>query len=483
MIKKNVFLINPRVDYRPQPPLGIAYIAAVLENNGYKVEVYDPVRGHDFPSFKKHLIEFDPAIVGITCLAPQENQIHYFARLVREIRPDVPIAAGGVHPTTAHERVLSDNNIDAAVIGEGEITVLNLFERMLKNDDLSQVCGIAFRKNLETIVTVPQPLVENLDCLPLPSRHLLDMGWYSRRLSLIRGKWLRCSTVIAIRGCPFECIFCSSNKVFGRKVRFRSPANVIAEIKNIVEKYKLDAILFVDDTLTLSKEWILELCAIMKKEVPGIKWACQGRVGYIDEQIIKAITSSGCIQIEFGIESGSQKVLDILNKKQTIESIRETFSLCRKFNIRTMANFIIGNPEETSQDIELTSELAKEIKADYTDFFILTPYPGTKIYEMALSNGWLRQGDSFYGRESNKPVMSINFSPEQLVELRKRLYEENISSIWKNYVLEMTFLWDVLRFVFLNPSYVIDIFKVLLREKSFAELGRYINNEISKYGT
>lgn len=478
---KKVLLINPRVDYRPQPPLGLAYIAAALEAKGYEVRVYDPTRGHEEGAFTELFREFRPDAVGITCLTPQEEKLYYFAALVKRLDAAVPVVTGGVHPTAVPRKVLSSRDIDVAVIGEGERTVVNLVDALGSGAPLSGVRGIAYKEGEKISITPPAELAGDPDSLPWPARHLLDMRWYSRRLSLIRGKWLRCTTIIAIRGCPYDCIFCSSNKIFGRRVRFRSPAKVVEEIKSLVNEHALEAVLFADDTFTLSKPWLLELCGLLRKEVPGIIWNCQARVGSLDDDMLKAMTDSGCIQVEFGIESGSPKVLRALKKMQTPEDIKETFRLCKKYPIRAMANFIIGNPEETLDDIEMTSSLAREIKADYTEFFILTPYPGTKLYEMAERNGWILKGDAFYGRESNRPVMSINFKPDELVSLRKKLYEENLNSIWKSYLLDPRFILDVLKFTFSRPSVIPGYAAVLWREKSLAELGRHINTEMSMH--
>lgn len=480
---RKVLLINPRVDYRPQPPLGLAYIAGALEREGYEVRVYDPTRGRDDAAFETLFRQFAPDAVGITCLTPQEEQLYAFAGAVKRLSPGTPVIAGGVHPTAAPEKVLASPHVDIAVVGEGERTITLLLAALWSGAPLSGVRGIAYKEAGKAVLTPRADLIEDLDALAWPARHLLDMAWYSRRLSLIRGKWLRCTTIIAIRGCPYDCIFCSSNKIFGRRVRFRSPAGIVDEIERLVKEHSLEAVLFADDTFTLSKPWLLELCALLRRRVPGIVWACQSRVGALDDEMLGAMIAAGCIQVEFGIESGSPKVLEALKKRQDTAEIIETFRLCKKYPIRTMANFIIGNPEEKLEDIELTAALAREIRADYTEFFILTPFPGTVLYEMAERNGWLHKGDAFYGRESNKPVMSINFSQDELVRLRKELYEKNLNSIWKSYLLDPRFLLDVLKFTLGHPSVLPGYAKVLWKERSVAELGRHINTEMSKgYG-
>ncbi|HAH32569.1 MAG TPA: hypothetical protein DCL44_09685 [Elusimicrobia bacterium] len=482
MNDKKILLINPRVDYRPQPPLGLLYVAKRLEEKGYTVSLYDPVHGDNEAEFVSFFKEQNAFAVGITCLTAQENKLLYYAGLCKKLDPSVKVIAGGVHPTLIPERLISEPSVDVVVYGEGEETAPELFDAIRSGGSLSGVRGIGFKKDGVPVITPARELITDLDALSFPSRHLLNIKWYTKRLSLIRGQWVKATTLIATRGCPYQCIFCSSHKIFGRKVRFRSPANVVAEIKELRAAYGLEAVLFADDTLTIKKDWLIEMCAILKKECPGISWACQGRIETLDEEMLKAMVAAGCLQIEFGVESGSQKVLNALKKHQTVEQIRETFKLCKKLGIRDMANFIIGSPGETQEDIEQTRMLAREIDADCTEFFILTPYPGTELHDMATQNNWLIPGEAFYGRESKKPIMSINFKPEELVEMRKKLWEENLKNIWQDYLLDARFLLDVALFTLKNPVYILRYLRVLAREKSLAELGRYINEEYSRMG-
>lgn len=475
-----ILLMVPRVEYRPQPPLGLAYLAVVLEKDNHQVRIYDPFDGDSDSRIRVEIECLRPDIVGITCVTPQKIKALHYAKTVKGIRSDCHVVIGGPHPTVAPFEMLNDENVDIVVIGEGENTMRELVSCLNQGRNLDIVKGIAYKKDGHQILTNPRQLISNLDNLPFPARHLLNMKWYSRRLSLIRGKWLRCGTMVAARGCPFNCIFCSGYKIFGRKIRQRSPENIVKEARCIVQRYSLDIVLFVDDTFTLDRNWLIELCDRWRRDLPSTQWACQGKIGTVKPELVRVMRNSGCIQLEFGVESGSQRVLDIIQKNQRVSQIKETFAICRNEGIRTMANFVIGNPGETMADIELTEKLAREIKADYTEFYILTPYPGTEIHRMARERGWLRPGQAFYGRESVEPIMEINLSRYQLVKLRKELYEKCLLPTMKGYLSDINFLFDVLKFTLFYPYEIVNYLKIILRERNLAELGRYINEMISR---
>lgn len=411
---------------------------------------------------------------------------------MKKIHPGTKIVFGGSHSSVFSKEILNGNEcIDVITRGEYEKTLLHLAERLKTGGGLSEILGITYRHG-EAIKSNPDsPLIESLDKLPFPAYDMFPAkgisGFADHSAPAVYWDGF-CQHRPAIqmhasRGCPYKCDFCLWNQVMYRNGKYRafSVERILSDIEEVIKRYGQKEIYFDDDTFTLSKRWLLELCGLLRKEVPGIIWNCQARVASLDDDMLKAMVASGCIQVGFDIESCSPKVLQALKKMQSPEDIKETFRLCKKYPIRTMANFIIGNPEETLADIDLTAALAQELKADYTEFFILTPYPGTNLYEMAERNGWILGGDAFYGRESNRPVMSINFKPNEMVTIRKNLYEENLNSIWKRHLLDPHFIMNVLKFTFSRPSVIPGYASVLWREKSLAELGRHINTEMSMY--
>ena len=198
---------------------------------------------------------------------------------------------------------------------------------------------------------------------------------------VIRGFHLRGATVLASRGCPYNCSFCACSYVFGRTLRFRSPESIEKEILLLKNKYNVEGIWFLDDTLTISKKHVEHICNVMKKK--KMLWGCQARVDSLNEKMIKMMKDSGCIQLDFGIESGSQRVLDdIIEKKTNLKQVEEVFRLCRKYKIRTLVSLIIGFPTETKEEMYKTFNLAKKIKADFFILSIATPLPGTRLYDL-----------------------------------------------------------------------------------------------------
>src|SRR3989344_7237025 len=446
---KNVLLANPRVETRATPPLGLCYIAAILEKDGHNVKIYDPIptRKGLSESFEYFLKQFNPDIVAFTCTSPQEDPVFAQAKLAKQFNPKILTVVGGSLITSDGERIIKNEYMDVAVQGEGEITFGELVNAIEQGKGFNGIKGVIHKEGNDVIKNQPRELIEDLDSLPFPARHLLDMKWYTRRNSMIRGKWMRATSLMGARGCPFKCIFCASPKTLGSMVRLRSPDNVLDEIEELKNKYKIEAIKATEDVFTHDIKWVNEFCDKIIERKLDIKWDCQSRVNAvaINLETLKKMKRAGCIQIEFGVESGSQKILDIIKKHVKVEQTIRAFDLCKEAGIRTMANVIIGHPYETYEDIQKTRELAKRIKADYIEFFISTPLPGTEMYGMAEKNGWLRKGKTFYGREAGEHItMLCNFSVEELLKLRKELYDEFSKLMLFNYAINIIFMKDII---------------------------------------
>jgi len=272
------------------------------------------------------------------------------------------------------------------------------------------------------------------------------------------------------RGCPHQCIYCASNLLFGRKVRHRSTENIIAEIKHLVNDYGIDGIKFVDDTFTMDKKRVIDFCKALKKEKVKIKWACMTRVDAISEEILKEMKSAGCVQLDFGVESGSDRILKILKKGTNAEMIKNAFKLVKKHKMKTLATIIVNNPFETREDLERTFKLAKEISADCTLFFYFVPFPGTESYELAEKQGWLKESKDFSEnwnfRTAQLPVMGnvTDLTKDELMKMRSRM--QNHFFI-KNYfrLVNLIFISKLSYQALINPRITFKALKEVMKTR------------------
>jgi radical SAM superfamily enzyme YgiQ (UPF0313 family) len=410
------------------PPLGLMYIAAVLEKAGHAVQCFDAdPQYHD--SIAKEIKDFNPDLIGLSFLTvAYQRALNLMKKLKAEL-PDVMYCAGGVHTTVKPTETINEFDLDFIVVGEGEETIVEVCGKLEKGEELAGVKGVMYRQNGTVVDNGRRDLIRDLDTIPFPARHLIDMEPYLKPPGIIRGYATENqTTIVTSRGCPYRCIYCGSHNIFGRKTRRRSVKNVVDEIEHLHKTYGIKGVYYCDDTFTLNSRWVREYCEDLMRRNMGIKWAGQSRVDQTDEDLLRLMKESGLVQLDFGVESGSEKILKVLGKGghgDRTEQIMKSFELCRKLDIRTLATFIIGNPEETREDIEQSFQVAKDIKADYTAFYFLTPYPGTDIYDMAIKNGWLDPGLPFSEiwahRQPELPLMAITFKKEELRDIRRHL--------------------------------------------------------------
>lgn len=432
-----IALVNPRVESLGSmiPPLGLLWIAAVLERNSYDARIFDiyPYDDNDLDSLK----EYAPDVVGMTLLTDYWERAAHVAQFVRRELKNATFVVGGVHVTQLTEEAIRGLDADMGVIGEGEYTMLELCDRLRDGADWRSTAGIAYRNAGDQLTrTAPRGFIENLDELPFPARHLLDFENYLIPPGIVRGYWSeRSTTAMTSRGCPFQCIWCGSMCTFGRKVRRRSVDNVIAEARKLIQDYRLDTLYFIDDTFTLNKRWVLEFCQKLRENNIKIAWGCQAHVETVEEDLLRAMKEAGLVQLDMGVESGSDKVLKTLKKHSDTETIKRAFKIAKKVGVRNMASFVLGSPTETWEDIEATMRLVREIKPNYASAYYLTPYPGTELMAMAKENKWLKTEDRKQIGLRKGPMMLINFSEKELAQIRARFQR---MFAWRN-VLSVVF--------------------------------------------
>ncbi|MBI2042689.1 MAG: cobalamin B12-binding domain-containing protein [Candidatus Nealsonbacteria bacterium] len=433
-----VILIRPRNKLVPreivstQYPISLGYLAAYLKQNNVKVDLLDcEVQDLADDSLGNFIKERNPILIGMSCVTSNIIAGHDLAKIIKARFPDIKIIVGGVHATALPQRTLQEFPcFDFIAKGEGELTLLELHNALVCNGDLSGVRGLLFRNGSGFVDTGARPLIENLDSLPFPDRELLDMALY-KKTHASRGfsrTVKNIAEVITARGCPFNCIFCAVNVNFNRRVRYRSVENIIAEMDECIKKHQTNHFSIMDDTFAFRKDLFYPICDYLKSK--KVTWDCYMRVNLVGEDILKKAVDSGCEKVSFGIESGSERILKLINKQTTIQQIKEAFALCRKTGLRYIdATFMLGNhPLETTEDIKLTMNLIMELNPDFMAFFITVPFPGTELNRIMKEGNYLIQENwndfILYG---GKPSWSYQyFDGDDLLKLQaglmKRFY-------------------------------------------------------------
>jgi len=409
-------------------PLGLAYLAAKLEQEGHEVSIMDaPALGLTSVGICKLIEEKAYDLIGVTMLTPMYIRSIEVVKTIKHAFPEITIVVGGPHPTIMPRDTLIENReIDFAVIGEGEVIFLNLVNALDKGGNTEDIPGIAYRKHDTVVINKPIEMIVNLDDLPIPARHLLPMHAYHMTKS--RSQSGHAFTVSVARGCPFNCAFCC--RIFGRRVRHHSVERIIEEIDILVNNYGAREINLEADTLTINKHFITSLCdGIVRSGLSKkITWTCESRIDTINEDILKKMKEAGCWQISYGVETGSQRLLDLIHKDISLEQIEKTFALTKTIGISIRAFFMLGIPTETRQESLKTISFAKNLDARWSQFTICTPFPGTELYDLVLKEGGLKsQSWADYKTHGGWTEGSLAYVPkgrsiEEMKRLQKRAY-------------------------------------------------------------
>jgi radical SAM superfamily enzyme YgiQ (UPF0313 family) len=390
-----VLLINPAPEIPANPPLGLLYVAAALEGVDVETRVHDLGFDGERSQLTTILKEWKPDIVGITCTTPIYPHARSVAQLAKDVLPGVWVVMGGVHPSVTPESVLEDSAADAVAVGEGEELMQALVKAYPDPEAASNIPGI-WSKFGGTIVQGPPPIIiKNLDSLPSPARHLVDVRKYFEASGTDRIKWSLPQPslpMIASRGCPYRCTFCASELVHGKKIRVRSIENIRSELETLVSDHGIRGTYFYDDTLTFDVPWLEELCAMLKEM--GLKWICGTRLDRVDRPILTMMKDAGCVLISYGIESGDPDMLSgVLKKGLTLDQIREGMRLTKEVGIATVANYMLGFPGETEESMKKTIALSQELDSDIAEFSVYMPLPGTELAAKAGEMGNLVEED------------------------------------------------------------------------------------------
>ena len=404
------------------PPLGIMYLSSVLKKHGHEVSLYDQAHPlYSDEQFIESLREEKPEMVGISLLSnssyPTAVQV---SRKIKEAFPSMLIVCGGVFPTINADKIVeTEKSIDVVGRGEGEEIILDLAAKK----PLKDIKGITFRdENGEVVINEDRDLIEDLDALPFPDRDgIPDLHYVaSLPLDVPAVVWDRpYTTILTSRGCPFACSFCNCPTFSRRKCRFRSAESILQELEEINGKY--GAFCFIDDNFLLREKRVLEVCDKMTEKKYSFKWACEGRVDTRNDDIFKRMESVGCDLIMFGIESGSQKVLNSMQKKTKIEEIERSVKLAKKAGISVVHGFfIVGFPGETEEDVIKTFTFAEKLPLNSFAFNSLTAFRGTPLWNDVVERKLIDDKDW----EKLFPIHKIDptaVNSKALFKLRSRL--------------------------------------------------------------
>jgi len=413
-------------------PLSFGYLASYARKQipGLFFEILDcEAEGLNYQQIKKRVKDAKSDVASITAPTPAMKHVYKIAEIIKEISPGTKVVVGGIHPTVLPERTMTEGKkIDFIVIGEGEITFAELLQTLKKGQkEFSDIAGVCWRKENRIIINRRRELIKDLDELPFPARDIFNLElYYSAPTKKVSEE--NATPIVTSRGCPFNCIHCPSKIIWQGDVRYRSANNVVAEIEECVNKYNLREFNFFDDTFTINKERVIEVCHKIIEKKLRIYWICFSRANTIDDELIRAMKAAGCRKISFGLESGNQEVLDLMRKKTTVEQGRKAVEIAKKQGLETHATFMLGNVGETAQTIKETISFAKSLSLDNATFFITCPFPGTDLYQIAQDLGYVNQGtkwESFAPLTVQQPILvQNNLTGEELVYWQKRAFKQ-----------------------------------------------------------
>lgn len=405
------------------PPLGLAYIASVLRNAGYHVNLLDnQILGLHNNSLKNEIKKIAPDVVLLSSMTPLWPGLIALSKLVKDVSSQIIIGVGGPHLSAYPQESLLNKSFDFGVYGEGENTILEVLKAVQEDRELDGIKGCIFRKNGNVVVNAPREVIDELDSISFPAVDLLPYKNYFA-LSVNHPFF----TMITSRGCPYTCKFCFQGYL-GR-YRIRSPENVVEEMELLVNKYKIREIIIFDETFAIEEKRAIKICELIREKGIKTTWDIRTRVDLLNDKILNVLKNAGCCRIHLGIESGSQEILCKMGKKITPSEITEKVNLARKFGFELRGYFMLAYPGETQRSISRTLEFAKSLSLDWASFTITIGLPETEIYKEALKEGYFRVD---YWREYTKGNILNSkpyFIPEGLCEndlfaLKKKAYLE-----------------------------------------------------------
>jgi len=434
-MRPRVTLVNPPYPISPHkhmpfPQLGLGYLAAVLEKNGYEVDVIDcQALFIHYDEYKKEISKRKPDLVGFTSITLTYKSALHLVKLTKEIHPNCLTVLGGPHATFWDEEALQEcPDLDVVVRNEGEYTLLELVQRLETGKNFDGVKGITYRKNGKILVNPDRPLIEDLDSLPYPARHL----WPVAKLREVEDVFYLTTS----RGCTSWCDFCQAVRMFGRRYRMRSPKGIVDELEYLNKTYNATQFTFCDDAFTIDPKRIEILCREIIDRNLKIIWNCGTRVDKVTKELLIKMKKAGCVSVWFGVESGSQEVLDNMHKDISTSQTLRAVGWVQDLGLQPVPNVLLGFPGETKETAWKTIRFVQKLCPNNIAFFnVATPLPGTPLYDRIKEKGWLRN-DDFNVYDCMTPVFE---TPSMNMAELADLYEQAFQSFYLRpmYLLRM----------------------------------------------
>lgn len=404
----------------------------MAENNGHDVKIIDgQAENMPIDQLVKQTLSFNPDIIGVTATTPFYHIVVDLAKRLKALRNDIPIAIGGPHLSVVGKPAFL-SCFDFGFIGGAENSWIQFLTTYERKEDFSRIKGILYREGGEIRYNGDAVPISDINSIPLPARHLLNQNNY--KIGTLQGT-KRFSTIMTMRGCPYKCIFCST-KVFGKKIRKRTPEKVVGEISHVVSKYGINHFIILDDTLTIDKDHILEICHILINSKIDITFEGSTRANLVDEEIVSTMARAGLVRLSFGLESVDDGIRKTMRKEVPLESYSVANKLTNKYGIETLNSCMIGLPGETIDTVRKTLaylRTSREIKQ--ANISIAVPYPGTELYEMARKGEnklKLLTDDFSEFRRYNSAVMAVgDLSPKDLIDLQNEAFVSIYMAPWR----------------------------------------------------
>ncbi|UCD84809.1 MAG: radical SAM protein [Deltaproteobacteria bacterium] len=403
------------------PPLSLAFIASIMKKENWDVQLIDcGVEGINIDGLRWKMMEFKPDFIILNTATPTIVSDLSVTKLAKEVSPNAKVACFGIHVSVFPEESFHmAPGLDYVVRGEPEFTFKELARSMKEEGVITKISGLSYQDGGVIVNNPDREFIDELDELPFPAWHLITPNRY--RLPFSGRPFL---LITPVRGCPYKCIFCAAMTYYGRKLRYHSPERVVEEMNWIKKEFGVGDLLFWSELFNAKKDYVMAVCNEIERMDIKMNWVCSSRVDQVDREMLNKIRRAGCWMISYGFESGCQEILDRSKKETNLVQAREAVRLAKEAGLEVVGHFVFGLPGESRETIRETYKFAEGLGLDYAQFYCAVPFPGTTLYDLACSNGWL-SNSNWPEFEQNYSVMNLpGLKATEVMKLRREAYKD-----------------------------------------------------------